>query len=117
MVGEKRLKEQLTLVPSQKRRIDFYEKHVRVEGKLSKNLPYSELKRTGETRNLYILYFQDKRILILHKAGFRKGRLQEVKEFIRKRRTFRSRIYGVVRYVPAVAYALLFIFAIWEELG
>ncbi len=117
IVGEKRLKEQLTLVPSVNRRIDFYEKHVRVEGKLSRSLPYSELKRTGETRNLYILYFRDKRILILHKAGFRKGRLQDVKEFIRKRRTLRSRLYGVIHYVPTAIYILLFAFAIWEDLN
>lgn len=117
MVGEKRLKEQLTLVPSVNRRIDFYEQHVRVEGKLSRNLPYSELKRTGETRNLYILYFRHKKILILHKAGFRKGRLPDVKEFIRKRRTFCSRLYGVIRYVPIAVYVFLFVFAIWEEIG
>lgn len=108
LVGEKQFKEHMKLIPSANRRIDFYENYVMVEGKFHKKLHYSELKRTGETRHLYLLYFTDRRILLLDKSGFRKGNLRELKFFLKKRRTVKSRLYGAVRLLALLLILLLF---------
>ena len=108
LVGEKQFKEHMKLIPSATRRIEFYEDYVMVEGKFHKKLPYSELKRTGETRHLYLLYFTDRRILLLDKAGFRKGNLRELKSFLKKRKTTKARLYGAVRLFPLLLVLLLF---------
>lgn len=102
LVGEKRFKEQLKLVPSEKRCVNFYDQYVEIKGKFSKKIPYKELMRTGETRNLYLLFFTEKRIVILHKAGFCKGTLPELKAFVRKRRTLHSKLYGLLRWLPVI---------------
>lgn len=117
LVGEKRLKEQLSLVPSVNRRVDFYDEYVEIQGKFSRKLPYYELKRVGETRNLYLLFFTGKRMLILHKAGFRKGNLADLKIFVKERRTRKSKIYGIIRYVPVVCVIVLFLGVLWMEMG
>lgn len=116
MVGEKRLEEQLKFVPSANRRVDFYDQYVEVKGKFSKKLPYAELKRTGETRNLYLLFFTERRMLILHKSGFRKGRLPDVKSFIAKRRTVKSKVFGVVRHLPVIYVSVVFLVAFWQDM-
>lgn len=108
LVGEKQFKEHMKLVPGTNRKIDFYEDHVVVAGKFRKELPYRELKRTGETRRLYLLYFTDRRILILDKAGFRKGNLRDLKSFLKKRRSTSSRLYGIARLLPVFLIFLLF---------
>lgn len=108
LVGEKQFKEHMKLVPGTNRNIDFYEDHVVVAGKFRKELPYRELKRTGETRHLYLLYFTDRRILILDKAGFRKGNLRDLKSFLKKRRSTSSRLYGIARLLPVLLIFLLF---------
>lgn len=115
LVGEKRFKEQLSLVPSEKRCVNFYDQYVEVKGRFSRKIPYKELKRTGETRSLYLLFFTEKRIVILHKSGFRKGSLAELKAFIRKRRAFRSRLYGILRWLPVVCVFVLFLWIFWSE--
>lgn len=115
LVGEKQYKEHMKLVPSANRTVSFYDTHVTVEGKFSKKLPYKELKRTGETRNYYILYFTEKRILPVDKGGFHKGNLKELKAFLKERRTLKSRIYGIVRYLPVAAVFLLFSYLLWEQ--
>ncbi|MDE6816971.1 MAG: YcxB family protein, partial [Lachnospiraceae bacterium] len=73
-----------------------------IKGKFSKKIPYRKLMRTGETRNLYLLFFTEKRIVILHKAGFCKGTLPELKAFVRKRRTLHSKLYGLLRWLPVI---------------
>lgn len=113
-VGAKRFQEQLQLVPGEKRNLSFYDEYVEVAGKFRKKLPYTELKRTGETRNLYILYFKEKRILFIAKAGFHKGTLTELKSFVKKHRTINSKLYGILRWLPAVFFLLLCCYAIWE---
>ena len=65
LVGEKRFGEQLQFLPSPKRQINFYDQYVEATGKFHKKLLYNELKRTGETRSLYLVFFTDRRILIL----------------------------------------------------
>lgn len=115
LVGEKRYREQMKLVPSEKRSVNFYDQYVEIKGKFSKKIPYRELKRTGETRNLYLLFFTEKRIVILHKSGFCKGSLAELKAFIRKRRTLKSRLYGILRWVPAAFVFALFLWIFWSE--
>lgn len=102
LVGEKRFGEQLQFLPSPNRQINFYDQYVEATGKFHKKLLYNELKRTGETRSLYLLFFTERRIVILHKAGFCKGTLPELKAFISKRRTLRSRLYGILRWLPVV---------------
>lgn len=116
LVGEKRFQEQISFVPSAKRRVEFYDEYVEVRGKFSRKLPYKELRRIGETRNLYLLYFTDKRIVFLHKAGFCKGRLADLKSFLRERRTRGSKIYGVIRYLPVICVMALFTWIIWMEM-
>lgn len=113
--GAKRFQEQLQLVPGAKRNIFFYNEYVEVTGKFRKKLFYTELKRTGETRNLYILYFKEKRIVFIPKANFHKGTLSELKSFIRKRRTWRSKLYGIIRWLPVLYFMLLCGYAIWEQ--
>lgn len=113
LVGEKRFNEHMKLVPSANRTLSFYEDYITVQGKFSKKLPYRELKRTGETRHLYLLYFTEKRILIVDKNRFRKGNLKDLKQFIRERRTKKSKIYGVVRCLPLVLLFFLFCFCLW----
>jgi len=113
--GAKRFQEQLQLVPGEKRNLSFYDAYVEITGKFKKKLPYTELKRMGETRNLYILYFTEKRILLIPKAGFHKGTLTELKSFIRKRRTIRSKLYGFIHWLPALCFLLLCCYAIWEQ--
>lgn len=108
LVGEKQFKEHMKLIPSANRRIDFYEDHVMVEGKFHKKFPYSELKRTGETRHLYILYFTEHRILLLDKAGFRKGNLKDLKSFLKKRQNIKSKLYKTVRLLALLLILLLF---------
>lgn len=115
LVGEKRYKEQMKLVPSEKRNVNFYDQYVEVKGKFSKKIPYRELKRTGETRSLYLLFFTERRIVILHKSGFRKGSLSELKAFIRKRRTIKSKLYGILRWAPAALVFVLFLLIFWSE--
>lgn len=112
-VGQKRFKEQLTLVPSENRKLAFYNEYVEVTGKFKKKLPYDELVRTGETRTLYLLYFTNQRILFVPKSGFHKGTLSELKHFISKRRTIESKIYGIVRYSPALIYLYILIHTIY----
>ena len=114
LVGAKRFQEQLTLVPSKNRTLEFYDEYVEITGKLKQKFPYKELKRIGETKNLYILYFKQKRILFVHKSGFHKGTLRDLKQFIRERRTWSSKVYGIIRYLPVLLYLILFSFAIWE---
>ena len=113
LVGAKRFKEQLTLVPGENRTLEFYDEYVEITGKFKRKLPYKELKRIGETKNLYILYFKEKRILFVHKSGFHKGTLRDLKQFIRERRTWSSKVYGIIRYLPVLLYLMLFSFAIW----
>ena len=113
LVGAKRYKEQLTLVPGENRTLEFYDEYVEITGKFKRKLPYKELKRIGETKNLYILYFKEKRILFVHKSGFHKGTLRDLKQFIRDRRTWGSKVYGIIRYLPVLLYLILFSFAIW----
>ncbi len=116
LLGEKRFNEQLNLVPSENRKVNFYDHYVEVKGKFSKKLPYNELQRTGETRNLYLLFFTERRILLLPKNRFCKGTLAEVKAFVRERRTLNSKIYGVVRWLPVVLCNLLFIWTFCADL-
>lgn len=113
MVGEKRFKEQLALVPSECRQIDFYDSYVKVTGKFSRKLDYKNLKRTGETRHLYLLFFSGKQMLILPKSGFRKGTLPSLKAFLKKRQTWKTRIYGVIRFLPTIGYFLLYCYSLW----
>lgn len=113
LVGDKQFKEHMKLVPSANRTLSFYENHVTVQGNFSKKLPYRELRRTGETRHLYILYFTEKRILLVDKNRFRKGNLKELKQFIKKHRTMKSRLFGVVRWFPVIILGLFFIFSLW----
>lgn len=115
LVGEKRFKEQLKLVPSEKRCVNFYDQYVEIKGKFSKKIPYRELMRTGQTRSLYLLFFTERRILILPKSRFCKGTLAELKIFIRQRRTLKSKIYGILRWLPVVLFFLLFLNAFWRE--
>ncbi|NBJ91768.1 YcxB family protein [Parablautia muri] len=115
LVGDKRFKERMLFAPSAKRSINFYDEYVEVKGKFSQKLPYKELKRTGQTRSLYLLFFTERRIVILHKAGFRKGTLAELKEFIKEHRPFQSKIYGIIRYLPAVMAFVLFVSIFWSE--
>ncbi len=115
LVGDKRFNEQLHFVPSVNRSVNFYDKYVEVKGKFSKKLPYKELKRTGETRSLYLLFFTERRIVLVPKSGFRKGSLAELKPFIRKRRTLKSKIYGKIRYLPVLLTLLLFTSIFWWE--
>lgn len=116
LVGEKQFKEHMKLVPSADRTLSFYEDHVTVEGKFSKKLPYKELRRTGATRHLYLLYFTDKRILIVDKSGFRKGSLQELKHFIKKHRTPKSKLYGIIRWLPFVILCVLLTLVLLSEM-
>ncbi len=113
LVGEKQFKEHMKLVPGTNRTLSFYEDHVTVQAKFSKKLPYRELKRTGETRHLYILYFTEKRILLIDKNRFRKGNLKELKQFIRKHRTLKSWIFGIIRWIPVTVIGLFFLFSLW----
>ncbi len=115
LAGEKQFKEHMKLVPSENRTVFFYDTHVTVKGKFSKKLPYKELCRIGETRNYYILYFTERRILPVDKAGFRKGNLKELKAFLRERRTWKSKIFGVVRYFPPVLFFIFFCYVMWME--
>lgn len=115
LVGEKRFKEQLKLVPSEKRCVNFYDQYVEIKGKFSKKIPYRELMRTGQTRSLYLLFFTERRILILPKSRFCKGTLAELKIFIRQRRTLKSKIYGILRWLPVILFFLLFLNAFWRE--
>lgn len=115
LVGEKRFKEQLKLVPSEKRCVNFYDQYVEIRGKFSKKIPYRELMRTGQTRSLYLLFFTERRIVILHKAGFCKGTLPELKAFISKRRTLRSRLYGILRWLPVVLALALMLWVFSSE--
>lgn len=112
--GEKRFQEQLQLVPSEKRRLCFYNEYVEVTGKFRKKLSYTELKRTGETRNLYLLYFKDNKIVYVPKDKFRKGTLRELKSFISRRRTWGSKCYGVIRWLPVLFFLLVCCRGIWE---
>lgn len=113
--GAKRFQEQLKLVPGEKRNLSFYDEYVEVTGKFRKKLPYAELKRTGETKNLYILYFKEKRILFVPKSSFHKGTLMELKSFIKKHRTVTSKLYGFIRWLPAVFFLILCCYAVWEQ--
>lgn len=113
-VGAKRFQEQLLLVPGEKRRLSFYNKYVAVTGDFTEELPYSKLRRTGQTKHLYILYFKNKRILFVPKDGFRKGTFSDFKSFIRQRRTWGSKIYGIIRYLPILYFLFLFYLLIWE---
>lgn len=113
--GAKRFHEQLSLVPSENRSLAFYNEYVEVTGKFKRKLPYTELKRTGETRNLYLLYFTEKRILFVHKSGFHKGTLSELKSFIQKRRTWKSKIYGILRWLPVLYFLILCCYVIGEQ--
>lgn len=113
--GAKRFQEQLKLVPSEKRSVSFYNGYVEVMGKFRKKIPYTELKRTGETRNLYILYFKEKKIVFVPKGNFRKGTLRELKSFIRKHRTWSSKLYGAMRWLPVLFFLLMCCYAIWEQ--
>lgn len=115
LVGEKQFKEHMKLVPGENRTVSFYDMHVTVKGKFSKKLPYKELCRIGETRNYYILYFTERRILPVDKAGFRKGNLKELKAFLRERRTWKSKIFGVVRYFPPALFFIFFCYVMWME--
>lgn len=115
LVGEKRLEEQLKFLPSPNRQVNFYDQYIEVKGKFHKNLPYKELKRTGETRSLYLLYFTEKRVLILPKNRFYKGSLPELKPFIREHRTLKSKLYGAIRWLPVVFVFLLFLILFWTE--
>lgn len=115
LVGEKRFGEQLQFLPSPNRQINFYDEYIEAAGKFHKKLPYQELMRTGETRRLYLLFFTERRILILPKDRFLKGTLPELKDFIRERRTFKSKFYGVIRYLPVVLVFLLFLTIFWTE--
>lgn len=115
LVGDKRFEEQLKFLPSQNRQINFYDQYVEVRGKFSQKIPYKELNRTGETRNLYLLFFTEKRILLLPKDRFRKGTLAEVKAFVKEHRTLKSKIYGVIRWLPVVMVFLLFLTLFWTE--
>lgn len=115
LVGEKQFKEHMKLVPGVNRTVSFYDTHVTVKGKFSKKLPYKELRRIGETRNYYILYFTEKIILPVDKAGFRKGNLKELKEFLRERRTWKSKVFGVARYLPSVILFVFYCYMLWTE--
>lgn len=115
LVGEKRFGEQLQFLPSPKRQINFYDQYVEATGKFHKKLLYNELKRTGETHSLYLLFFTERRILILPKSRFCKGTLAELKIFIRQRRTLKSKIYGILRWLPVILFFLLFLNAFWRE--
>ena len=117
LVGEKRFQEQLKFIPSACRTLSFYEECVIVEGGLRKKLPYGELRRVGKTRNLYLLYFTEKRILPVDRHGFRKGELREFRAFLAKRRTWKSRCHGVLRLIPPTIYFLLFVYILWAELS
>ena len=116
LVGDKRFGEQMQFLPSPNRKINFYDQYVEAEGKFHQKLPYKELKRTGETRSLYLLFFTEKRILILPKTAFRKGSLPELKDFIKEHRTVKSKIYGIVRWLPVVLVFLLFVFVFSSEM-
>lgn len=102
LVGEKRFGEQLQFLPSPNRQINFYDQYIEAAGKFHKKLPYQELLRTGETRSLYLLFFTERRILILPKSRFCKGTLADLKTFIRQRRTFKSKLYGILRWLPVM---------------
>lgn len=115
LVGDKRYGEQLKFLPSPIRQINFYDQYVDVKGKFSQKIPYKELKRTGETRGLYLLFFTEKRVLILPKDRFLKGTLPDLKNFIRERRTSKSKFYGVIRWLPVVWVFLLFLTIFWTE--
>lgn len=115
LVGEKQFKEHMKLVPSAERTLSFYDEHVILQGKFSRKLPYRELKRVGQTKHYYILFFTEKRIVPVDKNGFRKGNLKELKVFLRKKRTWKSKIYGVVRYVPLVVLFAFFCYLLWMQ--
>lgn len=116
LVGEKRFQEQLRFLPSAARTLSFCEDHVTAEGGLRKKLPYRKLRRIGRTRNLYLLYFTEKRILPVDRHGFRKGEQREFLTFLQKRRTWRSRVYDVIRHIPPVLCFLFYAYMIWLEL-
>lgn len=115
LVGEKQFKEHMKLVPSVNRTVSFYDTYVTVEGKFSKKLPYEELRRIGETRNYYILYFTERRILPVDKSGFRKGSLKELKAFLKEHRTWKSKVFGVMRYAPLAVLFVFFGYMLWSQ--
>ena len=115
LVGEKQFKEHMKLVPGINRTASFYDTYVIIEGKFSKKLPYKELRRIGETRNYYILYFKENIILPVDKTGFCKGSLKELKAFLKERRTWKSRIFGVVRYFPLAVLFVFFCYMLWTR--
>lgn len=115
LVGEKRFQEQISFVPGENRTVDFYDQYVKIQGTFSKKLFYKDLKRTGQTRNLYLMFFRDRQMLIIPKSGFCKGSLKELKSFIKKHKTVGSRIYGILRYLPVLAYLLIMVFVLLAE--